>query len=411
MDNHLKNKSKMKARYAQSLTRGHRPLLLLIVLLILLASYEAFQQPEPPGLSSPPPTPREQEAPYLTRESHTITIAGENVVSSPKTQQSLLNAAEVFNLVESSVVSIQIQTDGLPGGPYGQASGFVIDRDGHIVTNNHVVGEASDIEITFLDGTIVKAILVGRDRFSDLAVLKVDMPADDLFPVTIGDSLSIQVGEPVVAIGNPFGLSGSLTAGIVSQLGRLLPATNRFSIPDIIQVDAAINPGNSGGPLLNMRGEVIGVNTALASGSGLFSGVGFAVPANTMNRVVPSLISDGTYRHPWLGIAGTDILPDIAEALALEGTKGVLLVEVFRDGPADRAGLRVGTSIVTINGHNLPSDADIIVGIDGHPVRKIEDILVYLQRNKSVGDIANLEVNRDGSVVNIPLILGERPPP
>jgi len=393
MDNHLKNKSKMKARYAQSLTRGHRPLLLLIVLLILLASYEAFQQPEPPRLSSPPPTPREQEAPYLTRESHTIAIAGENVVSSPKTQQSLLNAAEVFNLVESSVVSIQIQADGLPGGPYGQASGFVIDRDGHIVTNNHVVGEASDIEITFLDGTIVKAILVGRDRFSDLAVLKVDMPADDLFPVTIGDSLSIQVGEPVVAIGNPFGLSGSLTAGIVSQLGRLLPATNRFSIPDIIQVDAAINPGNSGGPLLNMRGEVIGVNT------------------NTTNRVVPSLISDGTYRHPWLGIAGTDILPDIAEALALEGTKGVLLVEVFRDGPADRAGLRVGTSIVTINGHNLPSDADIIVGIDGHPVRKIEDILVYLQRNKSVGDIANLEVNRDGSVVNIPLILGERPPP
>ena len=400
----------MQTRYSQSIVRGHLPLLLLVVLLILLVSYESFQQTEPPPLSSPPLAPSELEAPRLTKESHTTTIVGENVITPPKTQQSLLDATEVFNRVERSVVSIQIQEEGLLGGSRGQASGFVIDKEGHIVTNSHVVGETGDIEITFLDGTIVKATLVGRDEFSDIAVLKVDMPTDELFPVTIGDSLSIQVGEPIVAIGNPFGFGGSLTAGIVSQLDRLLPSSNRFSIPDIIQVDAAINPGNSGGPLLNMRGEVIGVNTALVSGSGSFSGVGFAVPANTMKRVVPSLINDGVYRHPWLGIAGIDILPGIAEALALEGTKGVLLIEVFSGGPADQAGLRVGTSIVTIDGQNLPSDADVIVGIDGHQVRKIEDILVYLQRNKSVGDITNLEVRRDGSLHDIPLVLGERPP-
>ena len=214
----------------------------------------------------------------------------------------------------------------------------------------------------------------------------------------------------VVAIGNPFGLSGSMTAGIVSQLGRLLPSQDTgFSIPDIIQTDAAINPGNSGGPLLNLKGEVVGINTAIQSAIGEFTGIGFAVPSKTISKIVPQLIEGGEYQHPWVGISGRDIDPDLAKALNLKNAKGFLVVTVVEDSPAEKAGLRGSSESKEIDGVNYQVGGDIILSVDGNPVRKIDDILIHLQREKSVGDEMVLEILRDGKSTNFVIVLEERP--
>ena len=340
----------------------------------------------------------------ITSNGHDATILGD-VLSSSKSNLSLV---ELFEKSEEGVVKIQVERDGQDRG--SQGSGFVYDNLGHIITNAHVVDSASKATVTFLDGSQYDAEIIGTDKFTDIAVIKVSEKPRLLHPLQIGDSSQLHVGEQVAAIGNPFGLSGSMTSGIVSQMGRLLPTQDSgFSIPDVIQTDAAINPGNSGGPLLNLRGEVVGINTAIQSMSGEFSGVGFAIPSNTAIKIVPSLIEDGEYHHPWIGISGRDIDPDLARVLELKDAKGFLIITVVDGSPADKAGLKGMTATQVIDGKEYPADGDIIISVDDKEVRKISDILIHLQREKSVGDTMVLGVVRDGEFMHISLELVERP--
>ena len=336
-------------------------------------------------------------------------IVGE--ISTVEASSHELTLPQLFERVEGSVVQI---TDSDESNAFDSrlGSGFVYDDNGHIITNNHVVNGGGRLDVTFLDGTVYRASLIGSDPFTDLAVLYVDeVPKEKLVPLPLADSSGISVGDQVAAIGNPFGLSGSMTSGIVSGLGRLIPSqeAGSFSIPDVIQTDAAINPGNSGGPLLNMRGEVIGINSAIFSTTGQFAGVGFAVPSNTMAKVAPALITQGSFTHPWLGVSGTDMTPGIAEALGLDEPRGFLVVDVVSGSPAERAGIQAGNREATIDGRPIELGGDVIVAVDGKPVRKIDDILVYLQREKGVGDNLELTVLRDGKLRDITAVLGARP--
>jgi S1-C subfamily serine protease len=215
----------------------------------------------------------------------------------------------------------------------------------------------------------------------------------------------------VAAIGNPFGLSGSMTTGIISQLGRLLPLSDSagFSIPDVIQTDAAINPGNSGGPLLNLRAEVVGVNSAIRSSTGEFSGIGFAIPSNTVKRIVPALVNDGVFKHPWLGVSGIDVTPEIADALGLKEARGFLVADIVADSPAAKYGIKSGDRQTTLDGRQIRLGGDVIVSIDDVKVRKIDDILVYLEREKSAGEEVQLTIIRNGETMELSVILGERP--
>ena len=330
-----------------------------------------------------------------------------------------LALTEIFDRVEEGTVRVEVRRPpSAPSIASGVGSGIVFDQRGNIVTNAHVVDGADRIIVTFLDGRSYNADVVGADPFTDIAVIRADMPGDGggsrLTPLRIGDSSNLRVGEAIAAIGNPFGLSGSMTAGIVSQLGRLLPAHGSFQIPDIIQTDAAINPGNSGGPLLNMRGEVVGINTAIRSDTGEFTGVGFAVPSQTVAKIVPVLIRDGQYRHPWIGVSGMDIDPDTAAAMGLDDTRGFMVMTVVEGSPADEAGLRgsQGTVTVAVPGaedEERPAGGDVITAVDGIDVRRISDILVHLQRAKSVGDDLVLDILRDGRSTSLVVVLGERP--
>jgi len=342
----------------------------------------------------------------ITSNGHDATTLGD-VLSSSK---SSLTLVELFEKSEEGVVKIQVVRNNIPGDTGSVGSGFVYDNLGHIITNAHVVDGASKATVTFLDGSQYDAEIIGTDKFTDIAVIKVSEKPRLLHPLQIGDSSQLHVGEQVAAIGNPFGLSGSMTSGIVSQMGRLLPSQDSgFSIPDVIQTDAAINPGNSGGPLLNLRGEVIGINTAIQSSSGEFSGVGFAIPSNTAIKIVPSLIEDGEYHHPWIGISGRDIDPDLARVLELKDAKGFLIITVVDGSPADKAGLKGMTATQVIDGKEYPANGDIIISVDDKEVRKISDILIHLQREKSVGDTMVLGVVRDGEFMHISLELVERP--
>ena len=316
---------------------------------------------------------------------------------------------EIFEKTEASVVQVNVRSaDGriMPG---SMGSGFVYSDDGYIITNNHVIDNAEKVTITFLDGESYIAQIIGTDSDLDLAVLKVQPGSTYLQPIPIGDSSQLKVGQEIAAIGNPFGLSGSMTSGIIRQMGRLLPQDSCYSIPDVIQTDAAINPGNSGGPLLNMKGEVVGINTAIQSATGEFTGVGFAVPSNTVKKVIPVLIEDGIFYHPWMGISGSDVDPELAKVRELNSSKGFLIATVIEGSPAEDAGLQGITITKEIDGREYPMDGDIILKIDDVVVRKISDILVYLQREKSIGDEMIMTVNRDGMLIEKVLVLGERP--
>lgn len=309
--------------------------------------------------------------------------------------------------------------------PAGSGSGFVIDTEGHIVTNNHVVADAGRIRVTFANGSTAPARLIGADAYSDLAVIKVDVPAEELVVAELGDSSTLRPGQRVIAIGNPFGLQGTMTTGIISALGRTLPESSgdgsggTFINPDVIQTDAAINPGNSGGPLLDSRGRVIGVNTAIRTsnstvlGQPANSGIGFAVPVNTVKRVAPELIERGTVRYPYLGITSRESLrlADIADQLGVDVKQGVLVFSVARGGPAERAGLRGGdeNDTVIVDGAPVPLGGDIITAIDGAPVRDFGDLISKLTANYRVGDRIVLTIIRDGRTQQIELELGERP--
>jgi len=320
-----------------------------------------------------------------------------------------LSLIEIFEKSESGVVRVNVQRSETVEGESGLGSGFVFDKKGHIATNAHVVNDAKKIVVTFLDGRSYNAEIIGTDEYTDLAVIKVDVDLVLLRPLALGDSSNLKVGEQIAAIGNPFGLSGSMTSGIVSQLGRLLPSGSGYSIPDVIQTDAAINPGNSGGPLLNMRGEVVGINTAIQSTTGEFTGVGFAIPSKTIVKIVPTLIEKGEYKHPWIGISGRDIDPDLAKVLGLKDAVGFLVVTVVENSPASKAGLIGSEKTVEVQGINYPIGGDIILSVDGIEVRQIDDILIHLQRAKSVGDEMVLEVLRDNRTTNVTIILQERP--
>ena len=321
-----------------------------------------------------------------------------------------LSLIEIFEKSEPGVVRVNVQRTESIEGVGGVGSGFVFDKKGHIITNAHVVDNARKVVVTFLDGRSYNANIIGSDDYTDIAVIKVDADLSDLQPLSIGDSSNLKVGEQIAAIGNPFGLSGSMTSGIVSQLGRLLPSGGAgYSIPDIIQTDAAINPGNSGGPLLNMRGEVVGINTAIQSATGEFTGVGFAVPSQTVAKIVPILINKGEYKHPWIGISGTDIEPDLAKVLKLTDAVGFLVVTVIKDSPADKAGIIGSARVMETDTGRYAIGGDIILSVDGKEVRQIDDILIHLQRAKSVGDEMVLEILRDGRTTNITIILQERP--
>ena len=305
----------------------------------------------------------------------------------------------IYNKVGDSVVYIQ--------NGESQGSGFIYNETGYIVTNEHVVGDNEELQVTFTDGETKNAEVVGKDVYTDLAVLEVDK--EGLRALEFADSENVSVGQTAIAIGNPFGLESSMTQGIISQKGRSITIEGGFSIRNVLQTDASINPGNSGGPLMNREGEVVGVNTAIETNTGTFSGVGFAIPSNTVERVVPNLIRQGEYEHPWIGVRGQDVRPEIAEEMDLNQSSGFLVLEVVEDSPAAEAGLQPSTEEVEIEGNPALVGGDVIVGIDGREVRGIEDILEHLALRTDVGDTITLEVIRDGQREEVELTLGPRP--
>ncbi|HPH96323.1 MAG TPA: trypsin-like peptidase domain-containing protein [Anaerolineaceae bacterium] len=353
-------------------------------------------------------------APVTVQKSEPAVMISGNLNGEVAALQGTLS--QIYDQVNPSVVNIQVwvpATDAF-NSPFtrrgasqplqeGLGSGFVWDTDGHIVTNNHVVDGATKINVTFADGLTVPATLVGADPASDLAVIKVDVAAESLHPVILADSSQVKVGQLAIAIGNPYGLSGTMTQGIVSALSRSLPVESgsssgaTYSIPDIIQTDAAINPGNSGGVLLNDQGHVMGVTAAIQSVAGDNSGIGFVIPSNIVARVVPVLITEGKYDHARMGISGATLTPDLAKAMNLsEDQKGVLVITVVEGSPAEKAGLKASTQKVEINGKTGLVGGDVIVAIDGTEITRFEDITSYLFNNTQAGQTVTLTVLRDG---------------
>jgi S1-C subfamily serine protease len=341
----------------------------------------------------------------------------EIVVEADVEEQLIIN---LYARVSPSVVNINVIGTEVPGFPEsplpeeffqrGLGSGFVIDKDGHIVTNNHVVEGARRIQVRFSDETEADAEMVGTDPHTDLAVIKVDVPAAMLHPVELGDSDTLRVGQRAIAIGNPFGFERTVTTGIISAVGRVLRQMSGFSLPNLIQTDAAINPGSSGGPLLDSRGKVIGVNTIIFTRSGFSSGVGLAVPVNTVKRVVPELIENGHFAHPWLGIRAYSINSELAKVLDLPVDSGVLVAEVIINGPSTQAGLRGGKREVLVEGFVEPLSAggDIIIAINDTEIRSMDDLITHLE-STVVGQEVELTIIRDGDEKRLTVELDERP--
>lgn len=346
-----------------------------------------------------------------------------NLLSSSISASEALTLPKIFNKTENSVVQITSSSptsnslvirngEQIPQDDVALASGFVYDQDGHIITNNHVITDPNSVEVTFVDGDSYSAKVIGKDPYSDIAVLQI---TDDGFqkhipPLKAANSSALQVGEQVIAIGNPFGLSGTLTSGVVSQMGRVLPNDiTGYSISNIIQTDAAINPGNSGGPLLNNKGELVGMNTAIFSNTGVYSGVGFAIPSNMVQKVASSLLKNGSYEHPYMGISGITLSPEISNVTHMNDTKGILVVDITADSPADKAGLRGGDVLTSVDGRDIRLGGDVIVAVDNQSVRAMEDLLSYLEEQKAVGDNIDLSVIRDGKTQHIDMILAARP--
>lgn len=327
---------------------------------------------------------------------------------------------DLYNRLAPSVVSINVvarasgtansqqsQTDQLVE---GTGTGFIVDTDGHIVTNNHVVDGATRIEVNFYDGRIVRAEIVGVDPDSDLAVIQVqDVPAEELHPVTLGNSDGLYVGQEVVAIGSPFNQPWTMTTGIVSALDRSIRGLTQFSIGSVIQTDAAINPGNSGGPLLNLAGEVVGVNSQIMSESRSNSGIGFAIPSNLVQRVKDQIINQGDVRYSYLGISGQDMNLYFLDALGLPSdTRGIVVLDVSNNSPAETAGLRNPANPVQVDGVQVPGKVDVITAIDGASLSNMADLIGYLALQTTPGQTVNMTVLRDGQTLNMPVILGER---
>ncbi len=371
----------------------------LVVLSVLMIAMLACQISALPSLSQPTPVPPGQVAPPVLPTS-----------VNPGVQEDTLEA--LYQQVIPGVVAINT------GSSLG--SGFVFDTEGHIVTNQHVVEGTNEVEVDFTSGFKAHGTVVGSDADADVAVIQVDAPAEQIHPLAIGDSSKLLVGQQVAAIGNPFGLYGTMTLGIVSGLGRTqfahqAPEGGFFSTADIIQTDAAINPGNSGGPLFNLNGEVVGINQSIrtdtfnsAQGNAVNSGVGFSISINLVKRVVPFLIRDGKYEYPYLGISSSsDLSLAEIEALGLKTYTGAYVISVVPGGPADKAGIRGGDKTTSIEG--LKAGGDVITAIDGKPVATYDDLLSYLITNKSHGETIVLTILRDGQPTDITVTLGKRP--
>jgi S1-C subfamily serine protease len=336
-----------------------------------------------------------------------------STTSGPSNQQERLMT--IYQQFSPGVVSIRTTT--------AQGSGWVYSGDGIILTNNHVVGTETRVEVDFASGLKTYGNVIGTDASADLAVIKVDVAASELHPLPLGDSDILQVGQTVIAIGNPFGLSGTMTTGIISALGRSLPTSTQvqgggyFSNADIIQTDTALNPGSSGGPLLNLNGEVVGINNAIetisytTSGQPLNSGIGFAISINTVKRVVPSLIQTGKFDYAYLGISSRDDLPlTVIEALGLKSTSGAYVTSVTPGGPSDLAGIQAGTQPLDLAGYQgLNKGGDLIIAIDSQPVVTFDDMIRYLALHKSPGDTVTLTVLRGDQQLEVPVVLGKRP--
>ncbi len=397
-----------------------------IVLLALLATFSLACSLTPffSALNAPAAAPTASVAlPTVPPSGAENAPSASPAAPSPSTQASVSDfettLIDLYRQVSPGVVAIRVYL--ADGG--AQGSGFVYDKEGHIVTNFHVVDGAEKVEIDFISGRKAWARIIGTDKDSDLAVLQVeDVPQDELHPLPLADSDKVQVGQIVVALGNPFGLKGTMTMGIVSALGRTLPSEHAaaqggyFTAGDMIQTDAPINPGNSGGPLLNLKGQVIGINrairtTASLGGEPVNSGIGFAVPSNIVRRVVPALIKQGYYDYPYLGISSVDDLTlEEVESLNLPQQTGAYVVSVVPGSPADKAGLKGAVPLgQQENYQTLPPGGDLIIAVDGHPVREFNDLLHYLFTYTSPGDTITLTVLRDGKKLNLKLTLGKRP--
>lgn len=382
-----------------------------------------------------------QQAPTTTTQTQTVPTVAPVLTTGIQASTGNLAAMQstleqLYSLVSPSVVYIEVtSTASSQGGnnPFGfggngqnnpsvsQAlgSGFVWDTQGHIVTNNHVVDGASQVTVTFSDGFSVPAKVVGTDVNSDLAVIQVTgVDASRLHPVTLGDSSSLKVGQLAIAIGNPFGLSNTMTMGIISALSRSLPVNNNptgattgsYTIPDIIQTDAPINPGNSGGVLINDAGQVVGVTSAIESNSGSNAGIGFAIPASIVSKVVPSIISKGSYQYSYLGISGASLDYNLDQAMGLKtDQRGALVAEVTQGGPAAQAGIQGSTKNATINGQQTTVGGDIITAIDNQPVNTFDDLVAYLVQHTQPGQKVTLTILRNGNTQNVEVTLAERP--
>jgi 2-alkenal reductase len=385
-------------------------LLLLSLFLVLPAlacsSQEFVFQPTSVPTSTPASTPPVAATP---------TPLSDEELAEMDTQDALL--INLYERTNPAVVYIEVLVE--RGGSLQQlssGSGFVIDREGYIVTNNHVVENADALQVTFFDGTVTReAEVAGRDAYSDLAVVKIDVPSDRLRPLEFGNSDALQVGQRVIAIGNPFGLQGTMTAGVVSAVGRTLTSQilegGAFSNPEIIQTDASINPGNSGGPLLDSRGRVVGVNTAIRSATGVNAGVGFAVPVNTVKRIVPELIEEGVYEYPYLGITSNRNLTvaELAQPLELPVEQGILIAEVQPNTAAAEAGLEGGVREIEVMGQPVVAGGDIIIAIDEERLHTFDDLVAYLVSDTEVGQEVTLTIIRDGRQMEVSVTLGERP--
>ncbi|MBZ0301171.1 MAG: trypsin-like peptidase domain-containing protein [Anaerolineae bacterium] len=395
----------------------HKRIVVTLAGLLLLAGCRAAEIAPPQAIASTP-----VESLRLVRAQNATPVP-QAVIDAADAEYVLLT--NIYERMAPAVVNIEIRANH-PGTDtvidFGRGSGFVWDTQGHIVTNAHVVDGASSIEVTFNDGHIAPAELVGVDPFSDLAVIQVEADPDRLHPVTLADSDLVRVGQRAIAIGNPFGLASSMTLGIVSGLGRQLPSAQLlnadlpagFSNPSIIQVDTDINPGNSGGPLLDSHAQVIGVNTAIRTDSGVFQGVGFAIPANTVQRVVPELISAGRVDYAWLGIS--TLLEDdgysvaaLAEPLNLPVEAGVLVDRVTIGSPADKAGLQGGQRLEQVRGRAICAGGDIIIAVNGRFVKNLDELVAYLVVHSKPNDVVTLLIVRDGETFELPLTLEPRP--
>jgi serine protease Do len=407
-------------------------ILALATLLLSACSGTALPASSTTGILTAP-----QEIAQVTSETSSANLQSNTGFSSLSDYEQTME--NVYTQVNPSVVNIQVvsqtstsnQTQQLPGAPFGfgnpgsgsvqeaLGSGFVWDTQGHIVTNNHVVSGATKISVTFSDGTTLDAKLVGADPDSDLAVIQVDSSAASLQPVELADVSQVKVGQLAIAIGNPYGLSGTMTTGIISALSRSLPvgldnstvqSGPTYTIPDIIQTDAAINPGNSGGVLVNTQGQLIGVTAAIESSVQANSGIGFVIPSTIVQKVIPVLIQSGSYDHPRLGISGTSMTPDLAQAMNLDSQQnGALVIDVTANSPAAKSGIQGSNQAVTIQGQQTTAGGDVIIAIDGQPVNSFDDLASYLFTNTEIGQTVTLTVLRQGQEKQIDVTLSSLP--